>query len=138
MILYSKDHVWVNTGNMVNPETVTAGITEYAVKELKEIVLVDLGNSQRVVKRGDELGSIESVKTVSSVVCPFDCSVEAVNPDPEKDPAAMNAVSRDAGLWLYNLRPTNMDWKDGLMDREAYTKYLKEELGYEAEEDQAD
>lgn len=133
MILYSKEHVWINTGITDNSETVAAGITEYAVKELKEIVLVELGNSQRVVKRGDEMGSIESVKAVSSVVCPFDCTIEAVNPEPEKDPAAMNALSKDAALWLYRLRPADKGWRDGLMDGEAYLKYLKEELGYEAD-----
>ena len=65
---FTEDHEWVE----LDGETVTIGISTHAADELGEIVFVDLPDSGSEVSKGDEFGSVESVKTVSGIYSPVD------------------------------------------------------------------
>lgn len=134
-ILYSKEHMWVRPSS--DGWMALVGLSEYAADEMAGIVYVDLGISQRVVKRGEELGSVESTKAVESLVCPFDCKVFAVN---DISGEALNERSEEPENWLYKVDIEDDGWKKNLMDREEYRKYIdqpeaerKEDENQEAE-----
>lgn len=134
MTLYSKEHLWVDMveDDLDRLNLVMIGISDYASKEMNGIVYADLGNPQRVVKRGEELGSIESTKTVSSLVCPFDCGVHSVNKSVEDNVGKLNEHPEDkSSSWLYVVIP-EQGWQDGLMTRDEYEKYIMETSGHEA------
>ena len=124
-ILYSKEHVWVRPGT--DGMTALAGISDYAASQMEGIVYADLGISQRVVKSGDEMGVVESTKAAASIVCPFDCRITAVN---DISAEVLNERAEELENWLYKVDLDNPRDLDGLMDKEAYRKYLKE-LGEE-------
>ena len=121
-ILYSKEHLWVRPSS--DGWMALVGLSEYAADEMAGIVYADLGISQRVVKRGEELGSVESTKAVESLVCPFDCRVFAVN---DISGEALNERSEEPENWLYKVDMMKDGWKNGLMDRDAYRKYIGKE-----------
>ena len=120
MTLYSDKHLWaVECGD----GKWKLGITGYAAIELDGIVYVDPGKSQRVVKSGDALGSVESNKTVADIVCPFDCEIEAVNDNLNDDINAFDHNPEDEEKhWIYIVKPTN--GVTGLMDRREYLAFL--------------
>ena len=121
-ILYSKEHLWVRPSS--DGWMALIGLSEYAADEMAGIVYADLGISQRVVKRGEELGSVESTKAVESLVCPFDCKVFAVN---DISGEALNERSEEPENWLYKVDMMEDGWKTDLMDRDAYRKYIGKE-----------
>ena len=121
-ILYSKEHLWVRPSS--DGWMALIGLSEYAADEMAGIVYADLGISQRVVKRGEELGSVESTKAVESLVCPFDCKVFAVN---DISGEALNERSEEPENWLYKVDMMEDGWKNDLMDRDAYRKYIGKE-----------
>ena len=121
-ILYSKEHLWVRPSS--DGWMALVGLSEYAADEMAGIVYADLGISQRVVKRGEELGSVESTKAVESLVCPFDCKVFAVN---DISGEALNERSEEPENWLYKVDMMEDGWKTDLMDRDAYRKYIGKE-----------
>ncbi len=124
-ILYSKEHVWVRPGS--DGMSALIGISDYAAGEMAGIVYADLGISQRVVKSGDEMGTVESTKAVEAVVCPFDCRVTAVN---DISAEVLHERAEELENWLYKVDLDDPGALGGLMDKEAYRKYLKE-LGEE-------
>lgn len=112
---FTKEHLWVEG----NGETFKMGISGFAVSALDGLTYLDTGNSQRVVKSGEDLGSIESTKAAEALVCPFDLEVvSARNPDDikledlEKNP-------EDPNNWLFEVKPIG-EYKDKLIDDRDY------------------
>jgi glycine cleavage system H protein len=118
---YSRSHEWVR----VEGDTATVGITEYAQKELGEIVYVELPEVGHVFDSGQEFGTVESVKAVSELFSPVAGEVTEVNKQAVEDPAALNEDSYGDG-WLIKLKLSTDDVTD-LMDAKGYEVFVKEE-----------
>jgi len=119
--LYTKDHEWVN----VQGDVATVGITEYAQRELGDVVYVDLPEVGDTFEASEPFGSVESVKAVSEVFCPLAGEVLEVNGKLEHTPELVNQ-SPHQNAWMIKLRVGNPDELDELLSAEEYEEYLQE------------
>lgn len=116
---YTKDHEWiVVTGNLGR-----VGITDFAQKQLGDVVFVELPDVGRAVTQGEAAGTIESVKAVSELYSPASGKVVAVNPDLASKPELVN--SDPHGTWLYDIELTNAREVDNLLNNEQYADLVK-------------
>jgi len=122
--LYTKDHEWVN----VQGDLATVGITEYAQRELGDVVYVDLPEVGDIFEASDPFGSVESVKAVSEVFCPLSGEIVEVNSKLEQTPELVNQ-SPHQKAWMIRLRVSNPDELDELLSAEEYEEYLQEQAG---------
>jgi glycine cleavage system H protein len=120
--LYTKDHEWVN----VQGDLATVGITEYAQRELGDVVYVDLPEVGDIFEASDPFGSVESVKAVSEVFCPLSGEVIEANSKLEQTPELVNQ-SPHQKAWMIRLRISNPDELDELLSAEEYEEYLQEQ-----------
>ncbi|HEX4963913.1 MAG TPA: glycine cleavage system protein GcvH [Thermoanaerobaculia bacterium] len=118
--LYSREHEWIH----VDDDVCTLGITEYAQKELGEVVFVELPEVGQVFDTGDELGTIESVKAVAEVFTPVAGEVVEVNEAVTDDPELLNEDPHGEG-WLIKLRFSSASDLKDLMNAEQYEEYIK-------------
>jgi len=119
---YTKDHEWVR----VDGDTAVVGITDYAQKELGDVVYVDLPEVGDTFDAGEPFGSVESVKAVSEIFCPVGGEVLEINPKLEETPELINQAPHD-GAWLIKLRITNLDELGELLSAEEYEEYIQEQ-----------
>jgi len=119
--LYTKDHEWVN----VQGDVATVGITEYAQRELGDVVYVDLPEVGDSFEASEPFGSVESVKAVSEVFCPLAGEVIEVNGKLEQTPELVNQ-SPHQNAWMIKLRVGKPDELDELLSAEEYEEYLQE------------
>jgi len=120
---YSKSHEYIHMEGGVG----TVGITDYAQKELGDVVFVELPQPGTVLDAGDELGSIESVKAVSELFSPVGGEVVEINERLTEKPELVNTDPYGDG-WLIKLRvadPTEID--ELLMTAEEYDEYVETE-----------
>lgn len=116
---YTKDHEWVK----VDGETAQVGITDYAQKQLGDVVFVDLPEVGRAFKQGEVFGTIESVKAVSELYSPLSGEITEVNPRLAEAPEAVN---KDAhGTWMVKLRLTSPQEAGALLDSAQYGELVK-------------
>ncbi len=112
---YSADHEWVK----LDGDIATIGITDYAQKELGDIVFVDVTCEGDTLAAGDIFGTIEAVKTVSDLMLPMSGEVIEFNSALESDAAAINSDPYNAG-WIIKVKVSNASELSGLMDADAY------------------
>jgi glycine cleavage system H protein len=117
---FSKDHEWVN----LEGDTATVGITAYAAEQLGDVVFVDLPAAGKVVKSGEGLAVVESVKAASDVYSPVGGEVTEVNAALSDEPQTVNDAP-EAGGWFVKLKVSDPSALDALMDRPAYEAYLR-------------
>ena len=119
-VKYTKDHEWAKkTG-----ELVTIGINDYAQDQLGEIVFVELPEVGDIFSKGDEFGSVESVKAVSEIYIPISGEIVEINQGLEDAPELVNQACYTDG-WLIRVKPAQVSEFDGLMDKAAYLDMLK-------------
>ncbi len=118
---YSRDHEWVR----IEEDLCTLGITDFAQKELGEVVFVDLPEVGHLVNVHDELGTIESVKAVAEVYSPVAGEVVEVNETLKDDPQAVNDDPHGEG-WLVRLRYSSSSDFEALMTAEEYEAFVRE------------
>ncbi|MEU8716831.1 glycine cleavage system protein GcvH [Streptomyces sp. NPDC048663] len=118
---YTREHEWVR----VDGDTAEVGITEYAQKQLGDIVFVDVPTVGRTVPANEEFGTVESVKSVSVLFMPVGGKVGEVNPDLESEPELINMEPHDT--WMIKVQVSDKKQLDGLMSADAYEKYLASE-----------
>ena len=116
---YTKDHEWIR----VEGGEATVGITDFAQRQLGDVVFVELPDVGRTLKQGEVFGTIESVKAVSELFAPVSGEVVAVNADLGHHPETVNATPHEA--WMIRLRPSTPTESDGLLDAAAYTDLVK-------------
>ena len=116
---YTKEHEWVNADG----DTGTIGITDHAQHELGDIVFVDLPKIGTVLKKGDTIGSIESVKAVSDIYSPVSGEVIEVNELLTQSPQAVNEDPH-ATAWLAKLRLSSPEELSNLLSAGDYQKYI--------------
>ncbi len=116
---FSKDHEWVEVAG----DTATVGITAYAADQLGDVVFVELPAPGKVVKAGENLAVVESVKAASDVFAPISGEVMEVNPALADNPEMVNAAP-EAGGWFVRVKASDLAEIDGLMDRAGYEAFL--------------
>jgi len=127
---YTKEHEWVLVKNGI----AQVGITDYAQKQLGDIVYVDLPEVDKEVDAGDTLANLESVKNVAPVYAPVTGTVVNVNEDLKDEPGLINDDPYDAG-WIAIVEMKDPTEIEDLMTAEDYAEYLKEIVEEEKEEE---
>jgi glycine cleavage system H protein len=118
---YTKSHEWAR---LDADGMVTIGITDHAQEALGDIVFLELPETGRKLKAGEECAVVESVKAASEVYSPVSGEVIAVNQAIADQPGLVNEGA-EAAAWFFRLRLSNPAELAGLMDRAAYDDYLK-------------
>jgi glycine cleavage system H protein len=116
---YTKDHEWVRLQN----NEAAVGITDFAQRQLGDIVFLELPAVGQQVKQGDVLGQIESVKAVSELFAPVSGEVIATNADLVTHPEAINTAPHDS--WMVRIRPSAPAETGSLLDAAAYESLVK-------------
>lgn len=111
---YSKDHEWIR----VQGDRGTIGITDYAQKQLGDVVFLELPDVGRKLKAGEVFGSIESVKAVSELFAPMSGEVAAVNSALAGKPETVNKDPH--GSWMIVLKLSNPAEEKDLLTYEQY------------------
>ena len=122
---YAKSHEYVHVEGNIG----TIGITDYAQKELGDVVFVELPQVGSELEAGDELGSIESVKAVSELFVPVSGEVVEINEALADNPALVNTDPWGDG-WMVRIRMSDATEVDELMTAEEYDEYLEKEAGH--------
>jgi len=116
---YTESHEWVRK----EPDnTLTIGITDHAQSALGDIVFLELPEAGRVVKAGEEVAVVESVKAASDIYAPVAGEIIEANTAVVDTPDSVN--TDPFGTWLFKIQPKNLDDIDALLDAAAYTKIV--------------
>jgi glycine cleavage system H protein len=120
-LYYSKDWSWVKIEN----GKARIGLTDYAQKQLREIVYVELPSVGGDVNANEPFGSVESVKAVSDLIAPLSGTIEQSNQDIVGKPETLNEDPYGKG-WLLIIKPRNLDAElKQLMDFNASVEWHK-------------
>ena len=117
---YTKEHEWIRLGDAAAAEV---GITDYAQKQLGDVVFVELPDVGRTVSKGEVFGTIESVKAVSELFSPVSGEVVAVNTDLSSSPERVNSEPHTA--WIIKVKTTNAGEAAELLTADQYTELVK-------------
>lgn len=112
---YTEDHEWID----VESDVATVGITKHAADQLGDVVFVEMKEAGTSVSKGDECGTVESVKAASEIYAPASGEVIEVNPVPADEPAKLNEAP-EGEAWLCRIRLSDPSELDALMDETAY------------------
>ena len=117
---YTKEHEWVE----LLGGTAKVGITDYAQRQLGDVVFVELPDLETTLALGDEAAVIESVKAAGEIHSPISGLVLRVNEQLEDQPELVNE-SPEADGWFYEVMPDNIESQLGeLMDEQAYNDFV--------------
>ena len=134
---YSETHEWIK----YNPKSkeATIGITDYAVKQLSDLVHIDLPKVGDNVEQGAPFGEIESVKTVADLVSPLSGKILEVNKEVSGDLDTLKEEPFEDG-WLIKIKPTEPSELESLMTKKEYEEFLKssEDEKEDEKEDEVD
>lgn len=116
---YTKDHEWVK----INGQEATVGITDFAQRELGDIVYVDISTVGEHVDREAVFGTVEAVKTVSDLFMPLSGEVLEMNKAIDGNPESVNKDPYGAG-WMIKLKISNPDEAKDLLSADDYKKLI--------------
>jgi glycine cleavage system H protein len=119
---YTTDHEWIRPAG----ERGTVGITDYAQKQLGDVVFLELPELGRALKAGENFGTVESVKAVSELLSPVAGEVTETNGALVKAPEAVNSDPYGAG-WMMVVKLTDPASLALLMDAAAYKAFVERE-----------
>jgi len=117
---YTKEHEWIK----VDGETLTVGITDFAQRELGDIVYVEVDTEGEQLDQEEVFGTIEAVKTVSDLFVPVAGEILEFNEALEDEPELINKDPYGEG-WIVKMKVKNPSDLDALLNAEAYQKYIK-------------
>ena len=117
-IYYTEDHEWIR----VEGESGTVGISDYAAKQLGDVVYVELPDVGKSVGKGDEAAVVESVKAASEVYAPVSGDVTETNEALEDAPETVNASAEGDG-WFLKMTISDASELESLMDADKYKTY---------------
>ncbi len=116
---YTKDHEWIK----VEGDEATIGITDFAQRELGDIVYVEIETVGQELNAGDVFGTVEAVKTVSDLYLPVAGSITEVNPTLNNSPELVNSDPYGQG-WMVKMKLANPADVDELMDAAGYEQLV--------------
>ena len=116
---YTKDHEWVRREGA----DARVGITDYAQKQLGDVVYLELPEVGRTLRKGEVFGTIESVKAVSELFAPISGVVTAVNSTLTERPERVNADPH--GAWMISMKPDDGGADAELLDAAQYAELTK-------------
>jgi len=116
---YSKDHEWI----AMNGEIATVGITEFAQKELGDIVYVEVETLDQTLDKDEVFGTVEAVKTVSDLFLPMAGEIIEFNQELERDPELVNTDPYGKG-WMVKVKVSDASQWEDLLDSDAYAKLI--------------
>jgi glycine cleavage system H protein len=116
---YTKDHEWVR----ISGTEARVGITDYAQKQLGDVVYLELPEVGRTFNKGDVFGTIESVKAVSELYSPVSGEVTEVNTRLAEKPESVNSDPHNS--WMVVMRITSPGDQQDLLDADRYTDLTK-------------
>jgi glycine cleavage system H protein len=119
-VRYSRDHEWARKDG----DVFTVGISDFAQDQLGDIVFVELPEIGGTLDKGQDFGTVESVKAVSELFMPLSGEVLEVNGSLEDGPEKVNNDPYGEG-WMIKIRAANPEDFDILMDREAYLAHVR-------------
>jgi glycine cleavage system H protein len=119
-VYFTKEHEWIR----VEGNSGTVGISSHAQEQLGDIVFVEVPQSGRELRKGEEAAVVESVKAASDVYSPISGSVIEGNEALSDDPALVNNDPEGAG-WFFKIEVKNPSELDGLMDEGAYREWVQ-------------
>ena len=117
---YTKDHEWVR----IEGDIATVGITDFAQKELGDIVYVEVETIGETIEAGEVFGTVEAVKTVSDLFMPLTGEILEFNSELESSPEMVNESPYESG-WMVKVKVTG-ELPSDLMDAEAYKELIGE------------
>jgi glycine cleavage system H protein len=117
---YTPSHEWITE----EQDALIVGITQYAQKELGEIVYVQLPSVGTFLQKGEEAAVLESTKAASDVYSPVAGEVIEKNTSLERDPKEINFSPEDLG-WLFKLRKMDLSQEEGLLSQQEYDQMIR-------------
>lgn len=115
---YTNEHEWVR----LDGGTAAVGITDFAQKQLGDVVFVELPSVGTNVKQGEVFGTIESVKAVSELYAPVSGEVTEINGDLTNHPEAINSKPHET--WMIKIKLSDEGEAGALLDSDAYDKLV--------------
>ncbi|HLP62876.1 glycine cleavage system protein GcvH [Flavobacterium sp.] len=116
---YTKDHEWVS----VDGDIATVGITDFAQKELGDIVYVEVETLDQTLEKDEVFGTVEAVKTVSDLFLPVSGEIIEFNDSLERTPENVNTDPYGDG-WMIKVKIADASQLDELLDSEAYKNLI--------------
>jgi glycine cleavage system H protein len=116
---YTKDHEWVS----LDGEIATVGITDFAQKELGDIVYVEVETLDQSLDKDEVFGTVEAVKTVSDLFLPVAGEIIEFNEELESNPESVNTDPYGKG-WMVKIKVSNVDDFNDLLDSQAYKELI--------------
>ena len=116
---YTKDHEWIS----LEGDIATVGITDFAQKELGDIVYVEVETLDQTLEKDEVFGTVEAVKTVSDLFLPLSGEIVEFNDALESTPEVVNSDPYGAG-WMIKIKVANMDEVDSLLSSESYKELI--------------
>ena len=118
---YTKDHEWIS----IDGEIATVGITDFAQRELGDIVYVEVETLGETLDADEVFGTVEAVKTVSDLFLPVSGEIIEFNEDLEDTPEDVNAEPYSKG-WMIKMKVSNPDDLNQLLDSNQYRELIGE------------
>jgi glycine cleavage system H protein len=119
---YAETHEWVS----LNEGVATVGLTAFAVEQLTDLIVIDLGKPGRKVSAGGRLGEVESVKSVNDIYAPIAGEVLEINAAVVADLELLSNDPYGSG-WLVKIKPDSVDAVNGLMTAATYQAKVESE-----------
>lgn len=116
---YTEEHETI----FVEGDIGTVGISDYAQKQLGDVVYVELPDTGREVEQGDEVAVVESVKAASEIYAPVSGEVIEINEMLTEAPGMVNSDPNGDG-WFFKMKISDEGELDGLMDKAEYKDYV--------------
>jgi len=117
---YTNDHEWIK----LEDDTAIVGITDYAQKELGDIVFIEVETEGETLDKGETFGTVEAVKTVSDMYMPLSGEVTEFNEELEDQPELVNKDPYGDG-WIVKIKISDKSEMDDLLDAEGYKKIIE-------------
>ena len=119
---YTKTHEWARRDG----HKITVGISDYAQKEISDVVFVELPKSGKAVEAAKPAAVVESVKAAFDIYAPMSGKVTSMNADLESSPALVNQDCYGKG-WFFEIEISNPGQWDSLMTADQYEGHIKQE-----------
>jgi glycine cleavage system H protein len=116
---YTEDHEWIR----IDGDIAYIGVTDFAQKELGDIVYVEIETEGDTIPKGELFGTIEAVKTVSDLIMPLSGEVVEFNEELESEPEIVNSDPYDEG-WMIRVKFSDASELDALLTADTYKELI--------------